>query len=362
MLKPRSLPLLPFLIIVAITFFSLLTLYSISRGSFYPWCQKQLWRVLLGFLVMIVATNIKFSVWRKYGMSLYCICLLALVAVALIGKVSMGAQRWLRLGTFTVQPSELMRISLIMVLARYFSMRTVDNTKLTSTLLSPILVTIVPVGFVLLQPDLGTAMLLILTFLSVLWVCGVQIWKFIALFASVLVCSPILWKCLYDYQKHRILMFLSPEMDPCGSGYHIIQSKIALGSGGFWGKGLLNGTQSQLDFLPEKQTDFIFAALGEEFGFIGSIILLFLYALLLIFNFNVAFNLRQKFNQIMVFGLNAMIFFYIIINISMVCGLLPVVGIPLPFFSYGGNALMVLMFCQGIIFSAYYERQNNVRN
>ncbi len=358
MFKLRPLPLLPLMILVAITFFSIITLYSACAGNFFPWCEKQLWRVLLGIIVLIVVANIKFSVWKKYGFCLYLICLLALIAVEVMGKISMGAQRWLKLGTLTLQPAEFMRIVLIMVLARYFSIQSMDDNRRTKTLLIPTFATIIPVGFVLLQPDLGTAMLLILVFLSILFACGVQVWKFLIVFAGTLACTPILWSCLYDYQKRRILMFLNPEMDPCGSGYHIIQSKIALGSGGIWGKGFLNGTQCQLNFLPEKHTDFIFASFAEEFGFFGCLVLLILYTLLCIFNFSIVLSSRQKFYQIMVFGLSAMMFFYIVINIAMVCGLLPVVGIPLPFFSYGGNALITLMACQGLIFSAYYEQQN----
>ncbi len=357
MFKLRPLPLLPFIVLLAITFFSMITLYS-ACTEFSSWCTKQLWRVLLGIIVLIVVTNIKFSVWKKYGFNLYLICLVALIAVEVMGKISMGAQRWLKFGIFTLQPSEFMRIFLIIVLARYFSIHTIDDNRRTKTLLIPTLVAIVPIGLVLFQPDLGTAMLLILVFLSILFVCGVQIWKFLMVFVGTLACTPLLWGCLYDYQKKRILMFLNPEMDPCGAGYHIIQSKIALGSGGICGKGFLNGTQCHLNFLPEKHTDFILASFAEEFGFIGCLVLCFLYAVILAFNFNVAILSRNKFSQIMVFGLSAMMFFYIIINIGMVCGLLPVVGIPLPFLSYGGNALITLMACQGLIFSAYYEQQN----
>lgn len=358
MFKLRPLPLLPLMVLVAITFFSIITLYSACAGKFFPWCSGQLWRVLLGIISLIVMTNIKFSVWKKYGFSLYLVCLLALIAVEVMGKISMGAQRWLKLGTLTLQPAEFMRIFLIMVIAKYFSIHTIDDNRQTKTLLVPTLLTLIPVGFVLLQPDLGTAMLLILVFLSILFACGVQMWKFLMMFAGTLICTPILWSCLYDYQKRRILMFLNPEMDPCGAGYHIIQSKIALGSGGIWGKGFLNGTQCQLNFLPEKHTDFILSAFAEEFGFVGCFVLCCLYAVILAFNFNVALLSRNKFSQIMVFGLSTMMFFYIVINIAMVCGLLPVVGIPLPFLSYGGSALITLMACQGIIFSAYYEQQN----
>lgn len=281
-----------------------------------------------------------------------------LIAVSVVGKVSMGAQRWLNLGFFNFQPSELMRISLVIVLAKYFSMYTTDDNRKLSTLLIPTVFTFVPMGLVLLQPDLGTAMLLLFVFCSILFVCGVQVWRFVVALISVVVSTPILWTMLHSYQKQRILMFLSPEMDPNGAGYHIIQSQIALGSGGYWGKGLMNGTQSQLNFLPEKQTDFVFAALGEELGFFGCLFLLLLYSMLLTYNLGVAMRARNKFNQVLVFGLNATLFFYVFINISMVCGILPVVGIPLPFFSYGGSALTVLMFCQGLIFAADYDQKS----
>lgn len=356
MIKLNPIPPLPALIISLISIFSLVILYSIGGGNFFPWCFNQLCRLGIGAIVLIFATNIKINVWKKFGIIFYAICLLSLTAVAIVGKVSMGAQRWLNLYFFNFQPSELMRIFLVIVLAKYFSIHSGEDTKQTATLFFPTVVTFIPLGLVMLQPDLGTAMLLFFVFCSILFVCGVQIWKFIVALISVAISAPLLWNMLHEYQRQRILMFLSPEMDPSGAGYHIIQSQIALGSGGFWGKGILHGTQSQLNFLPEKQTDFVFAALGEELGFFGCFILLSLYAVLLAYNFSVSIRARNKFNQIMTFGFNAMLFFYIFINVSMVCGLLPVVGIPLPFFSYGGSALTVLMFCQGIIFSVDYEQ------
>lgn len=357
MIKLRKIPLLPFIIVVAIMFVSLLTLYSVSGGHFVPWCMNQVWKMLLGIAVLLVVTQIKPDLWRKNADALYVISLIAVIFVDIIGKVSMGAQRWLRVGTLTMQPSEIMRIALILILAKYFSKISTDDTKQLRKLIIPLVITIVPTIFVLIQPDLGTAMLLLMVFISILFAVGVQLWKFLIAFAGLIIATPIIWNCLYEYQRKRILMFLSPEMDPSGAGYHTIQAKIALGSGGFWGKGFLNGTQSQLDFLPEKHTDFIFVAFGEEWGFLGCLVVLCLYTLLLIYNYKVALNSRNKFNRILVFGLNAMIFVYIFINISMVCGLLPVVGIPLPFFSYGGSSLLVLMACQGIIFAVETDKQ-----
>ena len=357
MITIRRIPLLPVVIVMVIMFVSLLTLYSVSGAHFAPWCRSQLWKMLLGTIALLIASQISPVVWRKYAVAIYIISLLAIIVVAIIGRVAMGAQRWLRLGIITIQPAEMMRIALILILAKYFSILSGTDIRTNRSLIIPILITIVPTIFVLLQPDLGTAMLLVLVLTSILFAVGVQYWKFLIAFAGLLIATPILWNCLYEYQRQRILMFLSPEMDPSGAGYHTIQAKIALGSGGLWGKGFLNGTQSQLDFLPEKHTDFIFVAFAEEWGFLGCLALISLYILLLFYNYKVAFNSKNKFNRIIVFGLNTMIFFYIFINISMVCGLLPVVGIPLPFFSYGGNALLVLMACQGIIFAVDIDNQ-----
>jgi rod shape determining protein RodA len=359
-LKIKSIPLFPLFIVISISTFALLMLYSIGAGNFYPWCIKQFVRLLAGLVALFVAASTNISFWKKHACACYFLCVLMLVIVAIIGKVSMGAQRWLNLYFFNLQPSELMRIAMILVLAKYFSGYSIHDIKKPIHLLCSFILVALPIGLVLTQPDLGTATLLFLTWLSTLFVCNIQIWKFIVFFSTIVATAPILWHMLHKYQQQRILMFLSPELDPNGAGYHIIQSQIALGSGGFFGKGIMNGTQCQLNFLPEKQTDFVFAALGEELGFSGCVILITLYALLLTYNFTVAMKSRNKFNQIMVFCINSMLFFYIFINIAMVCGLLPVVGIPLPFFSYGGSALIVLMFCQGLIFAVDSEQKSKM--
>jgi rod shape determining protein RodA len=335
-------------------------LYSIGAGSFYPWSIKQFFRLIIGLSTLCIAASTNIAFWKKHAYFCYFICVLMLVIVAIIGKISMGAQRWLSLYFFNLQPSELMRIAMILALAKYFSRYSVHEIKRPTPLFCSFIFVVLPITLVLMQPDLGTAVLLFLTWLSILFVCNVQIWKFTAFFCAVVAMAPILWHTLHEYQQQRILMFFSPEMDPNGAGYHIIQSQIALGSGGFFGKGIMNGTQCQLNFLPEKQTDFVFAALGEELGFCGCVILIVLYALLLTYNFTVTMKSRNKFNQIVGFGINSMLFFYIFINVSMVCGLLPVVGIPLPFFSYGGSALTVLMFCQGLIFAIDAEQKSKM--
>lgn len=358
-LKPRiKVPIFPLLIIYVITSFSLIILYSIGSGKFSPWCFNQFCRLILGSIALLFAASVKVSFWKKYAYGFYLLSLILLCVVAVLGKVSMGAQRWINFYFFNVQPSELMRIAIVLVMARYFSTQSVEETRHLRAIIIPFILMVIPMGLVLLQPDLGTAMILLCVFSSILFVCGLQIWKFIAALLAVVVSAPILWNMLHEYQRQRILMFLSPEMDPSGAGYHIIQSQIAIGSGGIWGKGLMNGSQSQLSFLPEKQTDFVFAALAEELGFLGCLFLLILYILLILYNIRVTLNARNKFNQIVVFGLTVMFFFYIFINIAMVCGLLPVVGIPLPFFSYGGSALMVLMFCQGLILAIEAEENS----
>lgn len=353
----KHLPKLPIIIIALTSFLALIILCSINSGSFSPWGMHQFWKLCVGSVFLMLGILIHSNFWKKHAYLFYGIGILLLLVVEVAGKNIMGSQRWLNLYFCNFQPSEIMRILLVMALAKYFSELGLEKARKTIYLLMPCILIFLPIALVSLQPDLGTAMMLFFVGISMLFVCGVQIWKFIISFAAVLFSLPILWNFLHEYQKKRILMFFDPESDPSGAGYHIIQSKIALGSGGVWGNGLMNGTQCKLNFLPEKQTDFIFAALGEELGFIGCGGLIFLYIILILYNFSVVFRMRFMFQKILVLGLNAMLFFYIFINISMVCGLLPVVGIPLPFFSYGGSALVVLLFCQGCIFACDIERR-----
>jgi rod shape determining protein RodA len=343
---------IPLLIIIIISSLSILILYSINELSFCPWGFRQLIRLFIGIVFLIASSLVPITFWKKYAYYFYFIGILFLVVVMFLGRANMGAQRWINIYSFSFQPSELMRIFLIISLAKYFSTKTVKEVEYTVHLIYPLLLVILPMVLVLLQPDLGTAMIIFFSAVAMFFVAGVGIWKFVIAFCASIIALPIVWNMLYDYQKNRLLMFIFPESDPSGAGYHIIQSKIALGSGGIFGKGFANGTQCSLNFLPEKQTDFVFSAFGEEFGFIGCMILIILYLFLMVYNFSVYTKLRDRFSQLMVFGLSTMFFLYVFINISMVCGLLPVVGIPLPFFSYGGSALVVLMFCQGIIFSS----------
>lgn len=346
-----------FFTIFAITSISLITLYSAAQGSMDPWAYKQSVRFFIGLGLLLVVAMIDIRVWCSWSYGLYFISLILLIAVEITGYVGMGAQRWVNLGIFNLQPSELMKIALILALARYFQERSLEETRRVKSLIIPLILIGMPVLLVLRQPDLGTAMILILSGLTIFFVTGVRWWFFISGLLSVGALSPILWNKLHDYQKKRILIFLNPEMDPSHSGYHVIQSKIAIGSGGVLGKGFMKGTQSQLNFLPEKQTDFIFTMFCEEFGMIGGIILIILYIILIAYGLRVAFLSRNHFGRLVAFGMTSTIFYYTFINMAMVMGLLPVVGVPLPFMSYGGTAMLTLLMGQGFILSVltYYE-------
>lgn len=301
--------------------------------------------------MFFITSIIPIEFWKRTAYLIYLGGVLLLLVTSVIGKSVLGAQRWLDLKFITLQPSEIMRTTMVLALAKYFSNIVLPDIRRSRYLVGSVLLLLVPVALVLKQPDLGSAMLLIFTYISMLFIAGVQYWKIATLPLTALILTPFIWNSLHNYQKDRILMFLNPETDPNGAGYHIIQSKVALGVGGIFGLGFQQGTQCQLDFLPEKYTDFIFSAIGEEFGFVGCLTVIVLYILLLLFNYKIAIKSKDKFSKYLAFGLNAMIFFYILINISMVCGVVPIVGIPLPFLSYGGAALSVLMISEGLIVS-----------
>jgi rod shape determining protein RodA len=338
-------------VIIAIVFIGLVTLFSAANGSIHPWVIKQLFRFALGLFIfgIVVASDSRW--WLQHAYSIYTIVLMMLVLVELMGFVGMGAQRWLDLYIFNLQPSELMRVALILALARYFSFLEADEVQRLKNLILPLMLICVPMLLAMRQPDLGTATLLLSSGLAIFFVSGVPWWFFTAGFFTVICAVPVLWNFLYDYQKKRILIFLNPESDPTHAGYHISQSKIALGSGGFTGKGWLKGTQSHLNFLPEKQTDFIFTMFAEEFGLIGCLIVISLFSILFFWGFTVADHSRLKFGKLVAIGVTTTLFLYVFINIAMVMGLLPVVGIPLPFMSYGGTAMITLMLSMGLLSS-----------
>ncbi|MBX9805406.1 MAG: rod shape-determining protein RodA [Alphaproteobacteria bacterium] len=336
------------ILIASVGFFML---YSAANGSMTPWAWKQVYRFSMGFTLMFVVSVTDSRTWMAYAYPIYFVTLILLVGVEVIGFVGKGGQRWIDLYVFQLQPSEVMKIALVLALARFFHKRTLDEIRQISTLLVPLALIFVPTLLVMRQPDLGTAIILILCGCTLFFAAGVQWWKFLTAGVAMLAAAPVIWMQLYDYQKMRILTFINPESDPANSGYHVTQSKIALGSGGLTGKGYLKGTQSHLNFLPEKQTDFIFTMFSEEFGLIGGIILLGLYAALLAYGFRIAMASRTSFGRLVALGMTTTVFLYVFINMAMVMGMLPVVGVPLPFISYGGTAMLTLLIGQGLIFS-----------
>ena len=344
------------LLLTLIASIGIAMLYSVAEGSFTPWAMRQAGRFAAGVCIMIVVAMVDLRLWMRLAYPLYAFALVMLIAVEIIGFVGMGAQRWLDLGFISIQPSEVMKVTLILALARYFHGLTLDEISHLRNMLVPLLLTVVPVGLVVLQPDLGTAILLLASGAILFFVAGLRWRYFIIAGSGILAAIPIIWSRLHDYQRNRVLTFLEPERDPLGTGYHIMQSKIALGSGGMFGKGFMEGTQSQLNFLPEKHTDFIFTMLGEELGLVGGLVLLTLYFVVLMFSLNVSLQCRNQFGRLLAMGVSMIFFFYIFINAAMVMGLLPVVGVPLPLVSYGGTSMLSLMFAFGLLMSVHIHR------
>ena len=335
-------------------------LYSAANGSFQPWASRQLVRFGVGFISMIAVSLIDVRIWLRFAYVLYGLSLILLALVEFMGFVGMGAQRWLDLGYFNLQPSELMKIAMVLALARYFHSLTMEAVARPTRLVIPLMMVFAPAALVLRQPDLGTALMLIMAGGALFFVAGVRLWKFGLVLVSGLIAAPVGWQLLHDYQKRRILTFLNPEVDPLGAGYHIIQSKIALGSGGLLGKGFMQGTQGHLNFLPEMQTDFIFTMLAEEFGLVGGLGLLALYSLLLMFGAIIAMRANSQFGRLVALGVTVTFFLYVFINIAMVMGLIPVVGVPLPLISYGGTAMMTLLVGFGLLIGIWVHRDVSI--
>lgn len=331
-------------------------LYSVANGNVNPWMSRQLVRFAIGLSVMFTVAFIDIRVWMRLAYPIYGVALALLVLVQAMGTIGMGAQRWVSVGVFNLQPSELMKIALVLALARYFHSLSHEDTGRVRWLLVPTAMVLAPAALVLMEPDLGTASLLVLGGFAIFFLAGVRWWKFAIALGAVLGTIPFAWDQLHSYQKARILTFLDPGRDPLGAGYHIIQSKIALGSGGIWGKGYLLGTQSNLSFLPEKQTDFIFTTLAEEFGLVGGLFLLALYVAIMAYGFAIGFRARSQFARLLALGVTSTFFLYVFINISMVMGLIPVVGVPLPLISYGGTAMVTILIGFGLLLSAYIHR------
>ena len=308
-------------------------LYSAANGSFDPWASRQMSRFAVGVAMMLTVALIDIRFWLRASYPIYGACLALLAAVEIMGSIGMGAQRWLDLGFFQLQPSEVMKIAVVLALARYFHGFDVDEAGRLRNLIIPVFIVLAPMALVLRQPDLGTAGVIAMVGAAMFWIGGARLWQFGVVAAAAAAAVPVGWQFLHAYQKQRIFTFLNPETDPLGSGYHILQSKIALGSGGLFGKGFLEGTQSHLNFLPEKQTDFIFTMLAEEFGLVGGVGLIALYALLVGYGFYIALRCRSQFARLLAMGITVNFFLYVFINIAMVMGVLPVVGVPLPLIS-----------------------------
>ena len=342
--------------IVILAAIGIVMLYSAANGNWSPWAINQLIRFGMGFAVMIVLALTDIKLLLRYAYIFYFITLILLVVVEVAGHTGMGATRWINLGFIKLQPSEFMKIAMVLVLARYFHTSSLQSIESVRGIIPPLLMAIFPAFLIVLQPDLGTALMLIFTTAAMFFAVGVQIWKFVVVFIGGLVTIPFAWHFLHDYQQNRVLTFLNPERDPLGAGYHIIQSKIALGSGGVFGKGFLKGSQSHLNFLPEKHTDFIFTMLSEEFGLVGAVLVVILNILILAYSYSFALKSTSYFGKLLAIGLATNYFRYVCINIAMVLGLLPVVGIPLPLISYGGTVMLSIMASFGIILCVHINR------
>jgi rod shape determining protein RodA len=338
------------------------TLYSAANGHWQPWAAKQAARYAVSLGLMLAVAMVDIRIWLRYHAAyiFYAVALVLLVVVQLHGRLGMGAQRWIDLGIIQLQPSELMKIAQVLVLARYFHGLAPEEIGRPHLLVVPALLVLVPAALVLKQPDLGTAMVLVMAGGAMFFLAGVRWWMFLIVLAAGSGAVPLAWRFLKPYQKARIYTFLNPESDPLGAGYHSLQSKIAIGSGGVFGKGFLQGTQSHLSFLPEKQTDFIFTMFAEEWGLVGGLVLLALYALVCIYGFAIAFRCRNQFGRLLALGLTVNLFFYVFINVGMVMGLLPVVGVPLPLISYGGTAMLTVMFGMGLLLGVYVHRDTRI--
>lgn len=351
------------LLISAVSGAGFLMLYSVAGGNMETWAEPQLLRFSIGMALMTVIAFIPIAFWRNFALIAYVLGMVLLLVVEFFGDVQMGAQRWIDLGFINLQPSELMKVALVMILASYYDWLDEEKVSKPQWLVIPLILTALPMMLVLRQPDLGTSILLAAGAGTVIFAAGVSLWYFLGAGASIagLITAVIYtrgteYQFVKDYQYRRIETFMDPSSDPLGSGYHITQSKIALGSGGWSGRGFMEGTQSRLNFLPEKHTDFIFTTLAEEFGFVGGITLLLLYALIIVFCLISAVRNKDRFASLLTIGIAATFFFYFAVNMLMVMGLAPVVGVPLPLVSYGGSAMMVILAAFGLVQSAHIHR------
>ena len=351
------------LLLISVASVGFLMLYSVAGGSWSPWAEPQIKRFGLGLTAMFIIALVPIWFWRNMSVLAYLGSITLLILVEFFGTLGMGAQRWIDLGFMRLQPSEVMKVALVMVLAAYYDWLPSHKTSRPLWIILPVILILIPTFMVFRQPDLGTSILLLAVGGGLMFLAGVH-WAYFAavialgvgLIATVFTSRGTDWQLLKDFQFRRIDTFLDPSTDPLGADYHITQSKIALGSGGWNGRGFLQGTQSRLNFLPEKHTDFIFTTLAEEFGFVGGITLLILYGLILIFCMVTALSSKDRFSSLVTLGIALNFFLFFAVNMSMVMGLAPVVGVPLPMVSYGGSAMLVLMAAFGIVQSAHIHR------
>ncbi|MBD9527923.1 MULTISPECIES: rod shape-determining protein RodA [Paracoccus] len=350
-------------LVTAVSCIGFLMLYSVSGGDIDRWAMPQMERFVAGMAIMFGLAFVPIWFWRSIAVVAYVICVLLLVGVEVMGHVGMGAQRWLVLGPIRIQPSELTKIAFVMTLAAYYDWLPIEKVSRPLWVLIPVLLILTPTALVLMQPDLGTSIMLIAGGGIVMFAAGVSLWYFgaviaivVGLITAVMESRGTDWQLLHEYQFKRIDTFLDPGSDPLGAGYNIMQAQIALGSGGWSGRGFMQGTQSRLNFLPEKHTDFIFTSLAEEFGFVGAGTLLMLYVLILGFCLHSALTNRDRFASLMTIGIAGTFFLYFSINMATVMGMLPAKGSPLPLVSYGGTSLMILLMGFGILQSAHVHR------
>ncbi len=360
--KLKSVDYFLIIIIILIGAISVFAIYSTERGEFSFYTKNHLLRLLVFFGMFLVLSFVRITFWYKNAYLFYTVCVSLLFITLFFGLMASGSRRWLDLYFLNLQPSEIMKIAIIVCFARYYHRIQTAEIQNYKFILVPLILLLIPCYLVLQQPDLGTSILIAGTGVIIIWLAGLNIKYFVYSALLLIVSLPFAVSLLKPYQKSRILTFFNPDRDPLGAGYQIIQSKIAIGSGGFFGKGFLKGTQSYLEFLPEKHTDFIFTLFSEEFGFIGSIILLLLYILLIYRIISIGFYAKSFFSKLFCFGFASAIFLYIFVNISMVLGLLPIVGAPLPIMSYGGSSMLSIMLGLSIVMSCKIYSQDQISN
>ena len=343
------------MLVFAICAIGIATLYSAAGGSFSPWAMKQAIIITTFFVIALGVSWVPENSLKQLVIPGYILVCLMLVAVEAIGFVGKGAQRWVDLGFIRLQPSEFMKPGIVLILARFYDLLPVGDVRKWRGLWPAAALMLVPAALILVQPDLGTAMMVLMSGVTVMFLAGLPLWYFLSGLGAMAVAGPVLFATMHDYQRKRVLIFMNPESDPLGAGYHISQSKIAIGSGGVWGKGFLHGSQSHLDYLPEGHTDFAFATMVEEWGLVGGALLIIAFLFVVRWGMRVGRNAPTRFGQLTAAGLSMTIFFYFAVNLMMVMGLAPVVGIPLPLVSFGGSAVMTVMLCLGVLMGL--ERQ-----